>query len=96
MTGEENEKIAICSICLETLKTDLYFASDDHLYQKNCFSKLNFKSPKSRQDFSYHLPVTKVINGEIYFETKIKNNFRTIIYDLDGFNQDGNDKKKIR
>ena len=64
----ENGKIPLCPICLETLKKKLYFASADHLYQKNCFSKLNFKSPISRQDCSYYLPVNKVVNGKVYFE----------------------------
>ena len=85
MIEEENEKIAICSICLETLTTNIYFASDDHMYHKNSFSKLNFKNSISRQDCSYYLPVNKVVKSEVYFE----NNFKTIIYDLYGFNQDG-------
>ena len=63
--------------------------SDGYLYDKNCFSKLNFKNPKSRQDFSYYLPINKVFNGRVYFEKKFKNNFKTISYDLDGLNQDG-------
>ena len=33
-----------------------------------------------------------MINGKVYFEKKIENNFKTI-YDLDGFNQDGFNKK---
>ena len=52
MIEEENEKIAIYPVCLKGLTTDLYFTSDDYLYHKKCFSKLNFKSPISRQDFS--------------------------------------------
>ena len=67
MMDEENEKIPLCPI-LETLTTNLYFTSDGYLYDKNCFSKLNFKSPVSRQDFSYYLPVNKVVNGKVYFE----------------------------
>ena len=39
---DENENIAICPVCLESLTTDLYFTSDDYLYHKKCFSKLNF------------------------------------------------------
>ena len=73
--------------------TNLYLASDDHLYHRNCFSKYYFESPISRQDFSYYLPVNKVVNGKVYFEKKIKINFVTIIYELDGFNQDGYDRK---
>ena len=42
MIEEENAKLAICPICLETLTTNLYFASDGYLYDKNCFTKLNF------------------------------------------------------
>ena len=41
---KKNEKIAICPICLESLTTNLYFASDGYLYHKNCFTKLNFKN----------------------------------------------------
>ena len=67
MIEEENEKNPLCPVCLETLMTNLYFASDSHLYRQICFSKLNFKSPISRQDFSYYLPVIKVVNGEVYF-----------------------------
>ena len=52
MIQEENEKIAICPVCLEGLTTDLYFTSDNYLYHKKCFSKLNFKSPITRQCFS--------------------------------------------
>ena len=58
------------------------------------FSKLNFKSPISRQDFSFYLPVNKVINCKVYFEKKIENNFKTI-YDLDGFNQNGFNRKRF-
>ena len=68
MIQEETEKIAIFPVCLERLTTDIYFTSDDYLYHKKCFRKLNFKSPISRQDFSYHLPVNKLINDKIYFE----------------------------
>ena len=89
MIKEENEKIAICPICLETLTFNSYFASDGHLYHKNFFTKMNFKSPKSRQDFSYYLPVNKVVNDKAYFEKEIKNNLKTITYDLNGFDQDG-------
>ena len=31
MIQEENEKIAICPVCLESLTTDLYFTSDDFI-----------------------------------------------------------------
>ena len=41
MTQEEIEKIAICPVCLGSLKNDLYFTSDDYLYHRKCFSKLN-------------------------------------------------------
>ena len=37
MTEEENEKNAICPVCLESLTTDLYFTSDDYLYHKKMF-----------------------------------------------------------
>ena len=43
MIDEESEKIAVCHICLETLTTNLYFASDGYLYDQNCFGKINFK-----------------------------------------------------
>ena len=74
MIEEENEKIRLCSVCLETLTTNLYFTSDKHLYHRNCFDKLNFKSPISRQVFSYYTPVNKVVNGKVYFEKKFQNN----------------------
>ena len=88
MIKEENEKIAICPICLETLTTNLYFASDGYLFHQNCLTKLIFKIPTSRLDFSYYLPVNKVVNGKVYFEKENKNNFKIVIYDLDGFTQD--------
>ena len=47
MIQEENEKVSICPVSLENITTDLYFNSDDYLYHKKCFSKLNFKSPIS-------------------------------------------------
>ena len=50
MIEEENEKIAICPICLETLKTGIDFTSDGYLYHKICFRKFNFESPTSRLD----------------------------------------------
>ena len=87
------KKIPFCPVCLETLASDIYFASDNHLYHEYCFSKLIFKSPISRQDFSYYLPLNKVVNAEVYFEKRNKNNFRTIIYDLDGFDQYGFNRK---
>ena len=72
MIKEENEKIVICPVCLETLVSDIFFASDNHLYHQICFSILNFKNPISRQDFSNYLPVNKVVNGKVYFEKKLK------------------------
>ena len=93
MIEEENKKIVICPICLETLTISFYFASDGYLYDKNCLIKLIFKSPISRQGFSYYIPVNKVVVGKVYFDKKFKNNFKTIIYDLDGFNQDAFNRK---
>ena len=93
MMDEENEKILLCPICLEILTTNIYFTSDGYLYDKNCFINLNFRSPISRQDFSYYRTVDKVVNGKVNFEKKIKNNFKTRVYDLDGFNQDGFNRK---
>ena len=70
MIQEENEKIAVCPVCLESLTTDLYLTSDDYLYHKKCFSKYNCKNPITRQDFSYYLPVNKLVNGKVFFEKK--------------------------
>ena len=92
MIQEESEKIAICPVCLESLTTDLYYTSDDYLYHKKCFNKLNYKSRISRQDFSYYLPVNKVVNDKVYFEKNMENNFRKT-YDLDGFDEDGFNRK---
>ena len=93
MIEEENEKIVICPDCLESLATNLYFASDGQLYHKNCFDKLTFKSPISRQVSSYYIPKNKVVNGRKNFEDKTNNNFKTLIYDSAGFNQDGFNRK---
>ena len=79
-------------MCLGGLITDIYFTSDDYLYQKKCSSKLNFKSPLSRQYFSYYFPANKMVNDKVYFEKNNKNNFR-IIYNLDGFDEDGFEKE---
>ena len=57
MIKEENEEIAICPICSETLTINLYFACDGYFYDQNCISELNYKSPKSIEDFSYYLLV---------------------------------------
>ena len=65
MINEENEKIAICLVCLESLTIDLQFTSDDYLYHKKCFSKLNHKNPITRQDFSYYLPVNELVNDKV-------------------------------
>ena len=65
MIEEEKEKIPLCPICLETLTTNLYFISDNHLYHRNCFDELNFESLISRQDFLYYLPVNKVVNDKV-------------------------------
>ena len=51
MIQEEIEKKAICPVCLESLTTDLYFTSDDYLYHKKCFSKINYKNPITRRFF---------------------------------------------
>ena len=92
MIQEETEKIAICPVRLESLTTDLYYTSDDYVYHKKFFSKLNYNSPISRQDFSYYLPENKLIIDKICFEKNIKNSFR-IVYDLDGFDGDGFNRK---
>ena len=86
-------KIAFCPVCLEILTTKLYFASDGYLYHKKCFSKLNFKSPISRQNFLYYFPVNKLITDKVYFEKDNKNNSR-IIYDFNGLNQNGFKRKE--
>ena len=52
MIEEENEKVANCPICLKSLTTSLYSASDGYLYHKKCFTKKKLKSPISRQGFS--------------------------------------------
>ena len=72
MIKEDNEKIASCPVCLDSLTTNICVASDGYLYHKNCFSTLNFKRPMSWQDFSYYLPVNKVIIDKIYLEKKLK------------------------
>ena len=93
MIEQENEIIPLCPVCSETLTTNLYFTSDNHLYHRNCFDKLNFKSPISKQVFSYYIPVNKNVNDRVYFEKILNNNFKTIIYDLDGYNQIGSERK---
>ena len=70
MTQEEIKKIAFCPECLEILTTDLCFTSDDYLYHRKCFGKLNFESSISRQDFPNYLPVNKLVNDKVYFEKK--------------------------
>ena len=70
MIEEENGEIPLCPISLETLTTNLYFTSDNHLYHGNCFDKLIFKRPKSRECFSYYFPVNKVVHGKVYFEKR--------------------------
>ena len=76
MINEQNEKIALCPVCLENLTTDLNFTSDDYLYHTKCFSKLVYKSPISRQSFSYYLSINKLIKDEVYFEKGIKKNLK--------------------
>ena len=51
MIEEAIEKIPLCPVCLKTLTTNSYFATDGHLYHQICFGKLNFKRQLSRQDF---------------------------------------------
>ena len=95
MIEEENEKIPLCPVCLEILTTNLHFTSDNHLYHRNCFDKSNFKSPISGQVFSHYIPVNKVFIGKVFFENNFENVFETIIYDLDGFIQDGFNRKGL-
>ena len=64
INGKRRErKIAICPVGLESLTTDLYLTSDDYLYHKKCFGKLNYKSAIPREEFSYYLPVNKLVMG---------------------------------
>ena len=79
MTEEENEKIAICPVCLESLTTDLYFTSDDYLYHQTRFF-IFFTCKQTSQWWS------------LFWKKNIKNNFR-IIYNLDGFDVDGFSKE---
>ena len=37
MIEEENEKIAICPVCLESSTTEIYFPSNDYLHHKKGF-----------------------------------------------------------
>ena len=93
MIKAENEKFPLCPVCLETLTTNLYFGCDGYLYLKNCFTELSFKSPIFRQDFSYYLPVNKVVIGKVYFEKKVRFIFKVLFDDLDGFNQERFNRK---
>ena len=62
---------------------------------KKYVSKLSYNSPITRQDFSYYLPLNKLVNDKVYFEKRnIKNRFR-IIYNLDGFDDDGINKERF-
>ena len=70
MIEEKNENISFCPICLETLTTNFYFTSDNHLYHRKLLDKLGFKSQICRKGFSYYLPVNKVVNGKVCFEKK--------------------------
>ena len=65
MIEEENEKSPLCPVCLEILTTIFYFTSANHLYHRNCFDKINFKSPISTEGFLYYFPVNKVVNGKV-------------------------------
>ena len=92
---DEKQNFAIWPVCLESLTIDLYFFSDDYMYHKKCFSKSNFKSPKSRQDFLFYFPANKLVNDKTYVEKDIKNHFR-IVFGLVEFDQDGFNRKKFR
>ena len=81
-------------MCLEGLTTDFYFTSDNYLYHKKCFSKLNYKNPITRQSFSYYLPKNKLVNEKVYFDKKTKNTFR-ILNNPDGFDEDGFNRKRF-
>ena len=52
MAKQENEKIPICPICLGNLEIDIYFCCEGFLYDESCFTKLEFKSPITRQKLS--------------------------------------------
>ena len=84
-------------MCLESLTTDLYFTSNDYLYHGNCFGKLNFKSPISRQNFLYYFPQIKIVYDEVYFEKETKSILRMFFnedgFDKHGFNRKGFDRK---
>ena len=81
-------------MCSESSTTDLDFTSDDYLYHKKSFSNLNYKSPFTRQDFSYYQPANKLVNDKVYFERNLENKFR-ILYNLDGFDEDGFNKEEL-
>ena len=45
---------------------------------KNVFNDLNFKSPMSRQDFTYYFPANKLVNDKVCFEKKNIKSFQYI------------------
>ena len=80
MIEKENEKTPVSPICLEILTSNLYFTSDNHLYHRNCFDKLNFK--RFENNFK-----TKICDLDGFSQ----DGFNRKGFDRDGFNKNGID-----
>ena len=63
-------KQVVCPVCLEYIKNDFCFCSDGYLYNRKYSLNIKFNSPITRENFSYYMPIEKVLGNKVYFEKK--------------------------
>ena len=78
-----------CPVCLESLDIDVLYCSDGYLYDRKCFDGLNFISPITREKITFWLPLERIEDNIVRFETESRNNTTLIIYNSSGYNQYG-------
>ena len=86
-------KVVSCPVCLESLDTDVLYCSDGYLYDRKCFDGLKLISPINREKITFWLPLERIEDNIVRFETESRNNTTLIIYNSQGYNQYGFDIK---
>ena len=80
-----------CPICLQILKFDVLYCSDGYLYDRKCFDELDFKSPISREKFTFWLPLEIINDNIVRFKKQSRNNTYLSVYNSSGYDQYGFD-----
>ena len=90
-----NEKVPMCRLCLEIQRKDVHSFSDGFLYDEKSMINIGLISLKSKEKKTPRLPVEKPHILKVKFEKEVQINFKVMVSDLKGFDQDGLNKGSL-